>query len=226
MSINNKKVIAFDADDTLWINETFYKKAEQGLFKLLKDYITEEEAFDEHFRTEMQNVGLFGYGAKGFTLSMNEAALRVSGQNIEIGKRLMDYPVTILPGVIDVLATLREKYRIILVTKGDLKDQERKLTKSGLTDYFQHIEILSDKKEMNYRKLLHYLEIDPDNFLMIGNSLRSDIIPVLNIGSYAIHIPFHDDWIHESEVEEKISSNRFYEVAEISEIVRIIENNF
>ncbi|KQC09336.1 MAG: HAD family hydrolase [Candidatus Cloacimonas sp. SDB] len=233
--MNQNKVIAFDADDTLWINETFYKEAENKFSKLLKEYLTEKESFQELFNTEMQNIGLFGYGAKGFTLSMIETALKVSERKISttaiqeilnIGKKLMDYPLVVLPGVEQVLAELREKCRIIIITKGDLIDQERKLDKSGLTPYFHHIEILSNKKEENYRNLLTSMEIDAENFLMIGNSLRSDIIPVLNIGAYAIHIPFRVNWVHESEIEEEINSNKFFTTENITQITEIAENNF
>jgi putative hydrolase of the HAD superfamily len=233
--MNQNKVIAFDADDTLWINETFYKEAENKFSKLLKEYLTEKESFQELFNTEMQNIGLFGYGAKGFTLSMIETALRVSERKISttaiqeilnIGKKLMDYPLVVLPGVEQVLAELREKCQIIIITKGDLMDQERKLDKSGLTQYFHHIEIVSNKKEENYRNLLDSMEIEAENFLMIGNSLRSDIIPVLNIGAYAIHIPFQINWVHESEIEEEIKSNKFFTTENITQITEIVENNF
>jgi len=233
--VNLNKVIAFDADDTLWINETYYKEAEHKFGKLLKEYLPEKGTFQELFNIEMQNIELFGYGAKGFTLSMIETALRVSERKIStaaiqeilnMGKKLMDYPLVVLPGVEQVLAELREKCHIIIITKGDLMDQERKLDKSGLAKYFHHIEILSNKQEENYRNLLASMEIDADNFMMIGNSLRSDIIPVLNIGAYAIHIPFQVNWVHESEIKEEIRSSKFYTTENIIKITEIVENNF
>jgi putative hydrolase of the HAD superfamily len=231
----NTKVIAFDADDTLWINETYYKEAENKFCKLLRNYLSEKEAYQELFNTEMKNISLFGYGAKGFTISMIETALSISNNEISsaaiqeiisYGKKLMDYPMVILPGVEHVLDSLKDKYRLIIVTKGDLMDQERKLKKSGLTGYFHHIEILSNKKESNYLKLLEKLEIEPDDFLMIGNSLRSDIVPVLKIGAYAFHIPFHESWVHESEIEEEIVSDRFFEIENIMGVPDLIEKHY
>ncbi len=233
--MKNRKVIAFDADDTLWINETYYKEAEMKFCKLMRKYMSEEMSFQELFKTEMKNIELFGYGAKGFTLSMIETALRISHNEISsaaiqeivnYGRKLMDYPMVILPGVEHVLNTLRDKFRLIIVTKGDLMDQERKLRKSNLAEYFHHIEILSDKKQENYQQLLERLEIGPDNFLMIGNSLRSDILPVIKLGAFAVHIPFRENWVHESEIEEKISSPRFFEVENINAIPDLVTEHF
>lgn len=233
--MKNEKVIAFDADDTLWINETYYQAAEKKFCKLMRKFVTEEEAFQELFQTEMNNISLFGYGAKGFTLSMIETALRISHNEISsaaiqeilnYGKSLMDYPMRILPGVEQTLIDLKTRYRLIIVTKGDLIDQERKLKKSGLMKYFHHIEIISNKQPSDYQKLLEKLEIRPDDFMMIGNSLRSDILPVLELGAFAVHIPFADNWVHESEIEEKISSRRFYEVNNITEIKQLVNQHF
>ena len=154
----------------------------------------------------MGNLGLYGYGAKGFTLSMISAANSISngqadsaliGEIIDLGKTLIDAPMELLPGVSDVLETLHGEYRMIVATKGDLLDQERKLKKSKLEDYFHHVEIMSDKNPGSYRKLVRHLDIKPQEFLMIGNSLKSDVIPVLDIGADAIHIPAQTTWAHE-----------------------------
>ena len=220
MEINYKniKVIGFDADDTLWVNETYFRDAELEFAKLMSNYETANKIDQELFKMEMKNLPLYGYGIKGFVLSMVEMALELSNQTVSnatmeailnIGKDMLNKPVELLEGVEDVLKTYSEHYRLILVTKGDLLDQERKLEKSGLTDYFHHIEVLSDKKEANYSKLLNHLDINPSEFLMIGNSLKSDILPLVNIRAHAIHVPFHTTWIHE-QVQEKESNTKAY----------------
>ena len=208
MEINysNIKVIGFDADDTLWVNETYFREAELEFAKLLSQYETANKIDQELFKKEMQNLPLYGYGVKGFILSMVEMALELSNYNVSnetikdilnIGKNMINKPVELLEGVEETLKTLSKDYRLILVTKGDLLDQERKLEKSGLTDYFHHIEVLSDKQEANYSNLLNHLDIKPSEFLMIGNSLKSDILPIINIKAKAIHVPFHTTWLHE-----------------------------
>jgi len=208
----NIKVIGFDADDTLWVNETYFRDAETAFAKLLSKYETPNKIDQELFRMEIDNLPLYGYGVKAFTLSMVESALELSNYNastktieaiLNIGKDMLNKPVELLDGVEAVLKVLSKKYRLILATKGDLLDQERKLEKSGLTNYFHHIEVLSDKKEANYSKLLNHLDINPSEFLMIGNSLKSDVLPLVNIKAHAIHVPFHTTWAHEEVTEEE-----------------------
>ena len=200
------KVIGFDADDTLWINEEHYRHAEEHFVRLMEPWLTEREARKELFRIEMKNLGMYGYGAKGFTLSMITAAISISNgqagseviaQIIELGSALINAPIKLLTNVEDVLATLYKDYKLIVATKGDLLDQERKLGNSNLEKYFHHVEIMSDKNPDSYRKLVRHLDINAGEFLMIGNSLKSDVIPVLEIGSDAIHIPYHTTWAHE-----------------------------
>ena len=200
------KVIGFDADDTLWVNETYFRETEEKFADLLEQYETRNKVDQELFRKEMDNLELYGYGIKSFMLSMIESALELSnngvGQEtiheiITMGKRMISKPVELLDGVEEVLKALEKKYRLIVLTKGDLLDQERKLEKSGLSRYFHHVEVLSDKKEVNYQNLLDHLEVDVKEFLMVGNSLKSDILPILNIGAQAIHVPFHTTWAHE-----------------------------
>ncbi|RUA12839.1 MAG: HAD family hydrolase [Flavobacteriia bacterium] len=200
------KVIAFDADDTLWVNETYYREAEQKFMKLLSPYETKNKIDQELFKTEMKNLHLYGYGIKSFVLSMIQTALELSNYRVDtktiekiirIGKEMLEKPLELLDDVELTLKTLQPKYKLILATKGDLLDQERKLKKSGLGKYFHHIEILSDKKTENYQSLLDRLEIKKSEFLMVGNSLKSDVLPLLKIGTQAIHIPFHTTWIHE-----------------------------
>ncbi|MEO6731228.1 MAG: HAD family hydrolase [Ferruginibacter sp.] len=221
------KVIAFDADDTLWINEPYFQETENKFCALLEDYLPRHTLAKELFKTEIQNLPLYGYGIKGFMLSMIETALRISNNtlNIEVlekaivfGKELLEKPIEILDGVEEVLKTLKDKYRLVVATKGDLLDQERKLKKSGLEHYFHHIEIMSDKQEADYLKLIKHLDIQPSQFLMLGNSLKSDVMPVLSIGGHAVHIPYHTTWAHE-QVEHHVEHANFRHVDSIIEIL-------
>jgi len=218
INYNNIKVIGFDADDTLWVNETYFRDAEAEFAKLLSGFETLNKIDQELFKMEMKNLSVYGYGVKGFVLSMVEMALELSNNTVSnaviskilnIGKTMINQPVELLEGVEDVLKTLAPHYKLIVATKGDLLDQERKLERSGLLDYFHHIEVLSDKKEANYSKLLNHLDIKPSEFLMIGNSLKSDILPLINLKAHAIHIPFHTTWLHE-QVEEKATNGKAY----------------
>lgn len=227
---NTIKVIGFDADDTLWVNEPYFQEVEQQFCKIMKQYLSEVETSKELFKTEMQNLEIYGFGAKGFILAIIETALRVTEGKItspeisrilDIGKTLLTMPIQLLNGVEKVLQQLQGKYKLILATKGDLLDQERKLQKSGLIGYFHHIEIMSDKHENNYRKLLAHLDIQPEEFLMVGNSVKSDILPVVNIGAKAIHIPFEVTWQHESH-HESPENVAFTSVSSISEILNLL----
>ena len=180
---------------------------------------------------EIDNLPLYGYGVKAFTLSMVESALELSNHNIStktieailnIGKDMLNKPVELLDGVEEVLKALSKKYRLILATKGDLLDQERKLEKSGLTEYFHHIEVLSDKKEPNYSKLLNHLDINPSEFLMIGNSLKSDILPLVNIKAHAIHVPFHTTWVHEEVTEEEKNGKAYKTISSLKNLLKLL----
>ncbi|MFA5326740.1 MAG: HAD family hydrolase [Prolixibacteraceae bacterium] len=224
------RVIGFDADDTLWVNEPFYQDVEKVFCKILKPYQTEETTSAELLKTEIQNLEIFGYGAKGFILSMLETAIRETNhvvksseieQIIETGKSLLTMPIQLLDGVEEVLKKLQRKYKLILATKGDLLDQEQKLRRSGLIGYFHHIEIMSDKQEDNYLKLLSHLDIEPSEFLMIGNSVKSDILPVLNIGAQAVHVPFEVMWQHEKD-HKSTNDQNFYTISSISEILNLL----
>ena len=224
------KVIAFDADDKLWINEPYFKEIEEKFYDLLEDYLPRHTLAKELFTTEIQNLSLYGYGVKGFMLSMIETSLRVTNNTLNIkviekalqfGKELLEKPIELLDGVEDVLKALKNKYRLVVATKGDLLDQERKLKKSGLEHYFHHIEIMSDKKETDYLKLIKHLDIKPENFLMLGNSLKSDVLPVLAIGGHGIHIPYHTTWAHET-VEHKVEHVNFKQVHNIRDVLPLL----
>ncbi len=227
---SNIKVIAFDADDTLWVNEPYFRNAEKEFCELLKDFISEEECNQLLYKIEMQNLPLYGYGIKPFALSLIEAAITISNKQIpietvskliEIGKGMLNMPIELIDGIEETLEQLSKKYRLVMGTKGDLLDQERKLIKSGLEKYFHHIEVMSDKQPKNYQKLITHLDIAPGQFLMVGNSLKSDILPVLEIGSYAIHIPFHTTWEHEK-VTEEVKHPNFKELELASELIDLL----
>lgn len=225
------KVIAFDADDTLWVNEPYFQETERKFCSLLEDYLPHHTVAQELFRTEIDNLKLYGYGVKGFMLSMIETALRVSNKTLRVeviekailyGKELLEKPIELLDGVESVLQQLHGRYRLVVATKGDLLDQERKLQKSGLEKYFHHIEIMSEKKEEDYAKLIRHLDVDPSTFLMIGNSLKSDILPVLALGGQAIHIPYHTTWAHEV-VEHQIEHPHFRQFEKITAILDFLD---
>lgn len=224
------KVIAFDADDTLWVNEPYFQETENKFCALLEDYMPHHNVAKELFKTEIDNLSLYGYGVKGFMLSMVETALRVSNNTvstdtiekaIQYGKELLAKPIELLNGVEEILSALKNNFRLVVATKGDLLDQERKLKKSGLEHYFHHIEIMSDKQEADYLKLIKHLDIKPEEFLMIGNSLKSDVIPVLAVGGHAIHIPYHTTWAHEK-TEQTIEHKNFRQVMTIKEILSFL----
>ncbi|WP_111307180.1 HAD family hydrolase [Confluentibacter sediminis] len=227
----NIRVIGFDADDTLWVNETYFREAEMEIQKLLSVYETPNKIDQELFKVEIRNLPIYGYGIKAFTLSMVEVALELSNYSVpnktieailNIGKHMLEKPVELLDGVEDVLKELSKNYRLILATKGDLLDQERKLKKSGLTDYFHHIEVLSDKQETNYSKLLNHLDIKPSEFLMIGNSLKSDVLPLVNIKAHAIHVPFHTTWAHEEVTENEITGKTYKTIKSLRDILDLL----
>lgn len=227
----NIKVIGFDADDTLWVNETYYREAEHEFARLLSKYETANKIDQELFKTEMQNLNLYGYGIKSFVLSMIESAMDISNQSVslsvisdilKIGKDMLNKPVELLDGVNEVLKELSKKYRLILATKGDLLDQERKLKKSELVNYFHHIEVLSEKNTLNYKKLLNHLDIKPSEFLMIGNSLKSDVLPILDIGAQAIHVPFHTTWVHEQVTEKETNGRQYQTIKSLKELPKCV----
>jgi putative hydrolase of the HAD superfamily len=226
------KVIAFDADDTLWVNEPYFRETEGKFIGLLDHLLEPHEIERELLKTESANIPLYGYGVKAFTLSMIETALRISNGSlesetiariIELGREQLDHDLELLDGVEETLKALYGQYRLVVATKGDLLDQERKLRKSGLEGYFHHVEIMSEKAPEDYSKLLNHLDVQPEEFLIVGNSLKSDIIPVLKLGGYGIHIPFHTHWSLDK-VDVKIESPRFREVRSILDAKDAIGN--
>ncbi|MBS1543416.1 MAG: HAD family hydrolase [Bacteroidetes bacterium] len=227
MDKDHIKVIAFDADDTLWDNEPFFRETENRFCELMSDYLPAHTLERELLQTEITNIELYGYGIKGFILSMIETALRVSDHTIPssalnkiiaLGKEMMQKPVQLLNGAEEVLSELKKNYRLVMATKGDLVDQHRKLHKSGLGRHFHHIEIMTDKKENDYARLIGRLDIQPDEFVMIGNSLKSDILPVLTVGGFGIHVPYHTTWIHER-IEGEVKHQNFQRLESLEELI-------
>jgi putative hydrolase of the HAD superfamily len=200
------EVIGLDGDDTLWHNEPIFTVTQDRFRELLSRYVDPEHIGARLLATEVRNLGVFGYGVKGFTLSMIETAIELTHGKIhaaeiqaiiDAGRTMLGQPVELLEGVAEVLSDLSRHYRLLLVTKGDLFDQESKIARSGLGDLFWRIEVTSEKDQESYRRILDSHGILPDRFLMVGNSLRSDILPVLAIGGRAVHVPYHTTWAHE-----------------------------
>ncbi|PWJ39962.1 HAD family hydrolase [Sediminitomix flava] len=220
-------VIAFDADDTLWVNEPIFNEVEDKFAKLLLHYTSEETLKKKLFDTEIKNLHIFGYGVKGFMLSMIETAIELTNGQItgdEIhkiiswGKDMLQHPVHLLDGIEETLKELHGDYKLMIITKGDLFDQESKIARSGLADYFDHIEIVSEKDEKTYQQILDKYNIAKEEFLMIGNSAKSDVLPLINIGSQAIHIPYHTTWEHEKVDEAQKAKLPYIEISEIKQI--------
>ncbi len=224
------KVIAFDADDTLWHNEAYFQETEKKFCALLENYLPQHTVARELLQTEIKNITLYGYGIKAFMLSMIETAIRITDKSIpneaiekiiEYGQEILNKPVDLMDGVEDVLQQLKGKYRLVMATKGDLLDQERKLKKSGLDHYFHHIEIMSEKKEDDFKKLIKHLDIHAKEFAMVGNSIKSDVLPVLNLGGHGYHIPYHVTWAHER-VETQIENENFKVLTSIQELLNYL----
>jgi putative hydrolase of the HAD superfamily len=229
--MKNIKIITFDADDTLWVNEPYFQEVEHKFCALLEDYLPAHSVSQELYAVEMKNLPLYGFGIKAFMLSMMETILKVTNHTanpelirkaIEYGQEMLNKPIELLDGVEETLHRLKNKYKLVVATKGDLLDQERKLKKSGLEHLFHHIEIMSDKRESDYLKLLRHLDCNPADFLMIGNSLKSDVLPVLAIGGHAAHVPYHTTWVHEK-IDHPIEHPCFYSIRNIAEITAYLD---
>lgn len=208
MAFNAVKIthVCLDADDTLWENEPHFRRTENQFYALLKHKLSQKEAADKLFQTEMANLETFGYGVKGFTLSMIETALdTLDGEEaaetarkiLNLGKNLLTEPVVLLPGVRETLKKLSAKYRLAVITKGDLLAQECKLEQSGLLPFFERVEIVSKKDSSVYRDIFQAWGIRPENALMAGNSLKSDVLPAIEAGAQGVWIPCEDNWLHE-----------------------------
>lgn len=224
-------MVAFDADDTLWDCQSWFDEVEHKCCELLSPWATAREVSEGLFATERKNLSLTGYGTKAFTLSLIENAVRVSHEQLtgdivmqllELGRELLMFPTTSLPEVRETLEQLSQsrRFRLVVFTKGELMDQEGKLRRSGLEQFFSHMETVSNKTEVEYRQLCENLGVAPEQTVMVGNSFRSDVAPALKAGAYAIHIPFHVVW--ELEKSEEFPHERLRKIEHFGEILSIL----
>ncbi|TCL75796.1 HAD family hydrolase [Rhizobium sp. BK251] len=232
MSLRPLTTIGFDADDTLWQNEQYYRLTERHFADLLSDHADSARISERLLEAEKRNLGHYGFGIKGFTLSMIETAIeitegkvpaRVITQILDIGRDLLSHPVETLPNVRDTLEALAGNYLLVLITKGDLFDQERKLAQSGLGDFFDNVEIVSDKTAVTYRRIFSKVGDGPERAMMVGNSLKSDVVPAIAAGSYGVFVPHELTWIIEH-VEEPKDAPRFRKIAHLGELKGLIDN--
>ncbi|MDO7846598.1 HAD family hydrolase [Hymenobacter sp. M29] len=224
--------IAFDADDTLWPNQPHFDHVEAQLLQILAHYADTDTINARLYDVQRANMQLFGYGAKSFMLSMIETTIQLSGgavvgseiqRILDLGKDLLRFAIEPLPDVVEVLTELKERgHKLILLTKGDLFDQESKIARSGLGDFFDYVEIVSEKDVPTYRRLFARLGATPENFVMIGNSLKSDILPVAKLGFSAIHVPYHANWIHEHVPAELLAGVEFRAVERLREVLGLV----
>jgi putative hydrolase of the HAD superfamily len=221
------KVVAFDGDDTLWHNEAHFNLTQNQLRELLLRHAPGADVDRRLFATEMANLGLYGYGIKSFTLSMLETAIEVTEGQIpasdlkvilDWGKRMLQEPTELLEGVREALVEVSRRHAVLLITKGDLFDQEGKLARSGLGELFQGVEILSEKTQESYQQVLVRRGIAPGEFVMVGNSLRSDVVPIVKLGATAVHIPYPLTWRHEHVDEAALPAEGWYRLERIHEL--------
>ena len=225
--------IAFDADDTLWPCQPHFDHVEAQLLRLLAPYADNAAINARLYDVQRVNMQLFGYGAKSFMLWMIETTIQLSGgavvgaeiqQIIDQGKELLRFPIEPLPDVVEVLTELKQRgHQLLVLTKGDLFDQESKIARSGLGDFFDYVEIVSEKDEPTYSRLFARLGATPENFVMIGNSLKSDILPVAKLGFPAVHVPYHANWIHEHVPAELLAGVEFRAVERLREVLDLVE---
>ena len=227
------RVLAFDGDDTLWHNESRFKLTQGELRDLVHRHVPDADVDSHLFDVEMRNLKLYGYGIKAFTLSMLETAIQLTGGRIpaadlqvilDWGKRMLTAPTELLDGVEESLRDISTRHSLLLITKGDLFDQESKLARSGLAEMFTGVEILSDKTVDSYRSLLRRRDIKPEELVMVGNSLRSDVAPVVALGGRAVHIPYHITWDHEHLPDDSLPSSGWYRLGGIGELASLLES--
>lgn len=221
------KLVAFDADDTLWHNERLYTDVEARFHELLSRH-TDPEIIEQRLHdTEASNLGHYGYGVKSFTLSMIETAIEltdgsVTGREIEeivqMGREMLLAPVDLLEGVREVVENLTARYTLMVLTKGDLLDQESKVARSGLGEFFSHVAVVSRKDRATYERLLAGHGVAAPEFVMIGNSLRSDVIPVAEMGAHAVHVPYETTWEHEQVSGHQLTGLRFHTVQDVRSV--------
>jgi putative hydrolase of the HAD superfamily len=224
--------IAFDADDTLWHTERLYAETQKQFTQLLANYHDPKWINDRLYQIETRNIQHFGYGIKAFALSLIETAIeltegRISSKDIQEivdwAKKMLNSEVELLPHVSQIIPQLSIQYPLMIITKGDLLDQETKIKKSGLEEYFQHIEIVSQKTFESYEKLLKKYSITPSRFMMIGNSLPSDVLPILKLGGNAVHIPYEITWVHETAEQPPHDHAGYYQLENLGQLPPLLE---
>jgi putative hydrolase of the HAD superfamily len=229
--MNSGTWIGFDADDTLWHNESIFEGVHGRYFELLARFHGADAVEKALFATEGRNLELYGYGIKGYMLSAIETAIDLTEGKIgtteireilKLGREMLNHPVVLLAGVRETLDLLVCEYPLLLITKGDLRDQERKLVKSGIAERFRAIEIVSEKDTQTYEKLFRRHSIRPSRFLMVGNSLKSDILPVLHLGGSGVHVPYRITWGHEKAELPDVDDNRFFQAKSLSDLPDIV----
>ena len=224
---NGIALVGFDADDTLWKSQDYFDAAQAEFERIVAAYVDLADAGDRLYAVEKRNLALFGYGVKGMVLSMIEAAVEITEARIsaadlhrivELGKALLRHPVELLPGVREAVERVAAGLPVVLITKGDLFHQEAKVRDSGLSDLFRRIEIVSEKDARTYARLFAEFGIAPAQFVMVGNSLRSDIAPVLELGGWGVHVPYHVTWAHEADAEVRSGSERMRSIVALDQL--------
>jgi len=231
VSIPMIDLVALDADDTLWHNEPLYRTARDRFCALLGEDYAPELIDERLYETERRNLEHFGYGVKGFVLSLIETGLDLTGGRlggpdvqkiIDWGREMLASPVELLDGVREAVEALAGEFPLILLTKGDLFHQESKLARSGLGHLFRGVEIVTEKDAATYRRVMTRYAVTPDRFVMVGNSLRSDVLPVLEAGGHAVHVPYDISWVHERVAPEALADAHFHEVAHIRDLSPVV----
>jgi len=226
------ELVALDADDTLWHNEPNYTNTRDRLGALLGKYGLGPDIGDRLYDTERRNLQHFGYGVKGFVLSMIETSIELTGGRLESadvrtiidwGRAMLASPIELLDGVDEAVQALAARVPLILVTKGDLLDQETKLARSGLGQHFHGIEIVSEKNRRAYERVMTRYAVAPDRFVMVGNSLKSDILPALDAGAHAVLVPYVMEWVHERVAPEDLATARYHQIAHLNELPAVLE---
>ena len=227
MDTSGIRLVGFDGDDTLWRSEDYYRGAQDDFERILSAYVDLHDVGERLYAVEKRNLALFGYGVKGMVLSMIEAAVEITQSRISahdlhrivaLGKALLQHPVDLLPGIREAVEAIGAEHEVVLITKGDLFHQEAKVRQSGLADLFRRIEIVSEKDAATYARVLREFALPASAFAMVGNSLRSDIAPVLELGGWGVHMPYHVTWAHEAEAEVAHDAPRLRQVATPAEL--------
>ena len=225
-------LVGFDADDTLWRSQDYFDAAQADFERIVATYVDLDDVAHRLYAVEKGNLALFGYGVKGMVLSMVEAAVEITEERISagdlhrivgLGKDLLRHPVEVLDGVREAVEAIAADYPVVLITKGDLFHQEAKVRESGMADLFRRIEIVSEKDAATYARLFEEFGIAPRRFLMVGNSLRSDIAPVLELGGWGVHVPYHTTWAHEADATLRHGGERMRTIAGIADLAQAVQ---